>query len=159
MRKYFGAAAVAVFLLAIALALWGGGRDWRDSPVASIPSILIDFNEEQNQTEILVHGMNDFKYTNITMKITNGTNESDIFERTRDHTYYMSCSTTAEMFTLNITVWNKNKGYAFNATVQKASAEEAPTLLTLNEDRNGKIYPVALDTTKLPWKRLMERMK
>ena len=40
-----------------------------------------------------------------------------------------------------------------------AHPEEAPKLLTFYEDRNGKIYPVTLDSTNMPWKRLMERMR
>jgi len=154
MRKYFGAAAVVVFVMAIVLAVWGGNRNLFESPVASIPSILIDYNN--NETEIYIHGMNDYRYTNISMRVTVG-NESH--ERSREDTYFMFYNSTAENFTVNITVWNKNRGYSFNASFQVAHPDEAPKLLSFYENRNEKIYPYILDNTKLPWKRLMERMK
>ena len=154
MRKYFGAAAAVVFILAIVLAVWQGGRDIFKSPVASIPSVLVDSNNDQ--TEILIHGMNDFKYTNMTIRVTTG---NDSFEQTRNDTYFMDFMTPNDTFTVNVTVWNKDRGYSFNASFQVTSPTEATRLLTLYENRNDKIYTYILDDTKLPWKRLMERMR
>jgi hypothetical protein len=159
MRKYFGAAAVVVFLLAIVLAVWQGGRDIFKSPVASIPYLLIDYNSNETgiyETELYIHGMNDFRYSNISMRVTI---ENMSSERTRKDTYFMFFNTTAKNFTVNITVWNKDKGYSFNASFQAATDQEAPKLLTLYEDRGDKIYPYMLDNSNLPWKRLMERMR
>jgi len=154
MRKYFGAAAVAVFMMAIILALWGSNRDMLESPVASIPQILIDYNDDQ--TDIYVHGMYDYKYTNITMQIFVG---DETFERSRENVYSLNYNTSADEFGVNITVWNKKKAYSFNATIKKASPDEAPKLLTLIEHRDNRIYSYTLDNTNLPWKRLMERMQ
>jgi hypothetical protein len=159
MRKYFGVAAVVVFLLAIVLAVWHPGRDIFESPVASIPSILIDYNINETgfcETEIYIHGMNDFRYSNISMRVTT---HNDSFERTREDTYYIFCSTTAENFTVNVTVWNKNRGYSFNASFQVSNTTEATKLLTLYENRNDKIFTYILDDSNLPWKRVMERMR
>ena len=153
MRKYFGVAAVVVFLMALGLALWGG-RDIFESPVASIPSILIDRND--NETEIYVHGLNDFRYTNISLRVIS---DNETFERTREDTYFMFFNSSAENFTINITVWNKNKKYAFNASVLAASPGEDPKVMTLYEDRNDKIYTYTLNNGNLPWKRLMERAR
>ena len=159
MRKYFGVAAVVVFLLAIVLAVWQGGRDIFVSPVASVPSILIDYNFNETgfyETEIYIHGMNDFRYSNISMRWTNKT---ESLERTREDTYFMFFNTPSENFTVNITVWNKDKGYSFNASFQAATDQEAPKLLTLYENRDDKIFTYILDDTNRPWKRLMERMR
>ena len=159
MRKYFGAAAVLVFVMAIVLAVWQGGRDIFESPVASIPSILIDSNINEMgiyETEIYIHGMNDFRYSNMTMRVTTG---NDSFERTREDTYFMFFNTTAETFTVNVTVWNKNKHYAFTGSVQVAPPDEAPRLLTLFEEKRDRISTYTLNTGNLPWKKLMERVR
>lgn len=154
MRKYFGAAAVLVFVMAIVLAVWQGGRDIFELPVASIPSILIDYNNDE--TEIYVHGMNDFRYSNISMRVII---DNTTIERTREDTLFMFYNSSAKDLIVNITVWNKNKAYSFNASIQKASQEEAPTLLKIYEDRDNRIFTYTLDDGMLPWKRLMERMR
>jgi hypothetical protein len=153
MRKYFGVAAVIVFLMALALALWGGVRDIFESPVASVPSILIDHKE--SETEIYVHGMNDFRYTNISLRVTIG---NETFERSREDTYFMYFN-SSENFTVNITVLNKNKKYSFNASVVVAAPEEVPKILTIYEEKNDKIYTYTLNNDNLPWKRLLERTR
>lgn len=154
MRKYFGAAAVVVFGLAIALAVWGGGRDIFESPVSSIPSILIDHHKDE--TDIYVHGMNDFRYTNMSMLVTIG---NTTYERTRPDGLFLYYNTSAENFTINITVWNKNKEYTFNGTVMVADPLDAPTLLTIYEAKKDKVNTMTLTAGNLPWKKFMERVK
>jgi hypothetical protein len=154
MRKYFGVAAVAVFLLALALAVWQGGNDPFVSPVSSIPSILVDYN--LNETEIYVKGLNDFRYTNITLRIS-GENQS--LERSKEKAYFLFYNTSLANFTINVTVWNKNKQYSFNGTVQVAPPNDAPKILTLYEEKRDRINTYTLNTAKLPWKKLMERVR
>ena len=157
MRRYFGIAAVIVFLLAFALALWGGpDKNLFESPFSSIPSILVDYTD--NGTEVYVHGLNDFKYTSISLVASCG---NDTQERTRENgyfLYYVANASWPEM-SLNITVWNVNKEYRFNGTIKVAQPEEAPTLLTIYEAAHGKINTYTLTTTNLPWKKLMERIR
>lgn len=159
MRKYFGAAAVAVFLLTLALAFWQGGKDPFVSPVSSIPSILIDYNINEtgtNETEIFVKGLNDFRYTNMTIRVAGGNQR---FERARDKAYFIYYNTSMANFTINITVWNRNKHYSFNGSVQVAPPDEAPRLLTLYEEKRDRISTYTLNTGNLPWKKLMERVR
>ena len=159
MRKYFGAAALAVFLVALALAFWQGGKDPFVSPVSSIPSLLIDHTINEtggNETEIYIKGLNDFRYTNMTVRLT-GENQS--FERIRQNAYFIYYNTSMTNFTINVTVWNKNKEYTFNGSVQVASPEEAPALLTLYEEKKDRINTYTLHTGNLPWRRLMERVR
>lgn len=144
-----------VFGLAIALAVWGGGRDIFESPVSSIPSILIDHH--QNETEIYVHGMNDFRYTDMNMLVTIG---NTTYERTRTDALFLYYNTnTTENFTINITIWNKNKEYTFNGTVVPADPLDAPTLLTIYEAKKDKVNTISLTAGNLPWKKFMERVK
>jgi hypothetical protein len=154
MRKYFGAAAVAVFLMALALAFWQGGKDPFVSPVSSIPSMLVDYN--LNETEIFIKGLNDFRYTNISVRIS-GENQS--FERTRERAYFIFYNTSLANFTVNVTVWNRNKEYTFNGSVQVAPPDEAPKVLTLYEEKRDRINTYTLNGGNLPWKRLMERVR
>ena len=159
MRKYFGAAAVAVFLVALALAVWQGGKDPFVSPVSSIPSLLIDHTINEagvNETEIYVHGLNDFRYTNMTVRITG---ENQTFERLREQAYFIYYNLSMANFTINVTVWNKNKEYTFNGSVQVAPPDEAPKVLTLYEEKKDRINTYTLNIGNLPWKRLMERVK
>jgi fucose permease len=159
MRKYFGVAAVAVFILALGLAFYQGGNDPFVSPVSSIPSILIDYNLNEtgaNETEIFVKGLNDFRFTNMSLRVTTG---NQTFERARDKAYFMFYNTSVANFTFNIIVWNKNKQYSFNGSLQVASPDEAPKLLTLYEEKRDRINTYVLNTANLPWKKLMERVR
>lgn len=154
MRRYFGAAAVVVFLMALALVIWGGGRDIFESPISSIPSILIDRSD--NETEIFVHGMNDFKYTSMSLVVTSG---NTTYERTRDDTYFIYYNSSAENFTVNISVLNKNKKYEFNGNILVADPSDTSKVLTLNEERKDKVNTYTLTAANLPWKKFMERVR
>jgi len=154
MRKYFGAAAGVVFLLALAFAVWQGGKDPFVSPVSSIPSMLVDYN--LNETEIYVKGFNDFRYTNMTVRVS-GQNQS--FERFKEHAYFIFYDTSLSNFTINITVWNKNKQYTFNGSVQVAHPDDEPMIMTLYEEKRDRINTYTLNTGNLPWRRLMERVR
>jgi hypothetical protein len=153
MRKYFGAAAVLVFLLALVLAVWGG-KDPFISPISSIPSLLIDQNH--NETEIFVKGLNDFRYTNMTITIAG---ENQTYERNREDAYFVYFNTSMANFTVNITVWNRDREYTFNGSVQVASPDESPKLMTLYEEKRDRINTYTLDTGNLPWRKLMERVR
>lgn len=154
MRKYFGAAAVVVFLVALALAIWGGGRNVFESPVASIPSVLID--HDHNDTEFFVHGLNDFKYTNMTITVSNGTSN---FTRFKENAYFIYHNTSMLNFTFNITVWNRDKEYNFNGSVQVHFEDEYPLVLTVWEETHAHINVHALSDSGLPWKKFMERVR
>ncbi len=155
MRKYFGVAAGLVFLGAFALVIWGpGNTNLLESPFSSIPSILVDHSE--NQTAVYVHGLNDFKFTNMSIRISNNTRS---YERTRNNTYFLYCETSDSDFIINVTVWNNHKQYAFNGSVQVAPPDEAPRILTLYEEKKDKTNTYTLDSGSLPWKKLMERIR
>jgi len=154
MRKFFGVAAGLVFLVCIIMAAWRGGQNPFESPVSSIPSVLIDY--AYNETEIYVHGLNDFRYTNLTIIISNGTN---ITERNRENSYFIFTTATHQNFTLNISVINKKKAYAFNGTFQIAPPERPSALLTLYEEKKDRINSYDLSLSNLPWRKMMERVK
>ena len=159
MRKYFGAAAVVVFLGALLLAFWQGGRDPFESPISSIPSILIDYNVNEtaglNETEIFVKGFNDFKYTNMTLRVSDG---NQTYERMKEDAYFIFYNTSLANFTINVTVWNHDREYTFNGSVQVAPPEEAPLRLTLYQEKRDRINTYTLNSGNLPWKKLMERV-
>jgi hypothetical protein len=154
LRKVFGVAAGLVFLVCIILAAWRGGQNPFESPISSIPSLLIDY--AYNETEIFVHGLNDFRYTNLSITISNGTN---ITERSRENSYFIYTTAGFQNFTLNITVMNKKKEYTFNGTIQIAPIEHPAALLTLYEEKKDRINTYDLSQSNLPWRKMMERVK
>ncbi|MBM4249429.1 MAG: hypothetical protein FJ149_08370 [Euryarchaeota archaeon] len=160
MRKYFGAAAGAVFIAALTLAFWQGGRDPFESPVSSIPSILIDHMRDDttglNETEIFVKGLADFRYANMTVRVSDG---NQTFERVRLHAYFIFYNTSLELFTVNVTVWNRDREYTFNGTVEVAPPESAPLVLTLREEERDRTHTHALNSDNLPWRKFMERVQ
>ncbi|MEM2869607.1 MAG: hypothetical protein QW379_04185 [Thermoplasmata archaeon] len=154
MRKYFGAAAALTFFLCLILAFFGGSRNIFESPISSLPSLLIDHYD--NQTEVYVHGLNEFRYTNMTVWVSDGTTE---FMRYRENTYFIYLNTTLTNFTLNVTVWNKKKAYVFQADIRVADPEEFPAHLFIYEKEDGDGTMHVLQKSNLPWKKVMERVK
>jgi len=152
MRKYFGVAAMVVFLLAFALAIWPGGRDMLESPLSSIPSLLIDHND--NETEIYVHGLSDFRFTNMSIHVSGDSAE---YERFKEDAYFVYFNTSLQNFTFNVTVWNRHKHYYFNGSIEVAPPEAAPRIFTLFEEKKDRINIITLNSGNLPWKKLMER--
>ena len=99
-RKYL------VFGIVILLFLMAGCIEEPQSPLSSIPMILIDYIEETEETKVFVHGIDDHLFSNMTIQI----NEESICE---NFTYELHLSTTLEKFMLNITVWHKDKEYEY----------------------------------------------
>ncbi len=153
MRKYFGAAAAVIFVLCFLMAIFGGRRSAFESPMSSLPSIVVD--HFQNETEIYVHGLTEFRFTNMTIWLSDG--ETEIL-RHRENTYFIFLNTSLTHFSLNVSVWSKNKMYGFRADVRVADPDEAPTLLLLHEERGDSVTTHALQKGNLPWKRIMERV-
>ncbi|MGQ9583168.1 MAG: hypothetical protein ACUVV6_06610 [Thermoplasmatota archaeon] len=153
MRRYFGAAAAVTFVLCLVLALFGGRRDTLESPVSSLPSLVID--QYQNETEVFVHGLGDFRFTKMTIWVSDGKTET---VREKEGTYYTYLNTSLSNFTLNVTVWNKNKEYMFRGGVRVADPDEAPTRLVIYEERKDGVTTHVLQAGNLPWKRIMERV-
>jgi hypothetical protein len=155
MRKYFGVAAVVVFLMAFALALWGGpNKGFLESPFSSIPTLHVDYSD--NGTEIYIQGLNDFEYTNMSLHAANDTMS---FGTTKNNAHILYYVTSMENFTMNITVWNGKKEYAFNGSIRVEPAEAWPKVLTLLEEKKDKIQTISINSASLPWKKLMERIR
>jgi hypothetical protein len=113
-------------------------------------------DHSENLTEVYVHGLNDFKFTNMSIRITNTTMS---YDRTKNNTFYLDCETSENDFIFNVTVWNNHKEYAFNGSVQVALPGEAPKILTLYEEKKDRTNTYTLDSGNLPWKKLMERIR
>ena len=154
MRKYLGAAAAVIFLLCVLLALFGGSRNIFESPISSIPSLLIDRYE--NETEIYVHGLSEFRYTNLTIWVSDGATETI---RYKENSYFIFLNTTMANFTINVTVWNKKREYVFHGDIRVADPEEAPAELFIFEKKGDSVTTHALQKSNLPWKKLMERVE
>ena len=148
-------------MICFILAAWRGGQSpLGESPISSIPAVLIDY--ANNETEIFVHGLGDFRYTNLTIRISNEKekdNESRVQERSKESSLFIFHSTRWDNFTLNISVVNKNKQYAFNCTLQIAPPEQPSAVMTIYQDKAGRVTTYVLSPTGLPWKKMLERIK
>jgi hypothetical protein len=79
-------------------------------PLSGIPTIMIDYIEETEETKVYVHGIDDRLFSNITIRI----NDSSIIE---NYTYQLHLSTSLEYFNLYVSVWDKQKGYEYGGNI------------------------------------------
>jgi hypothetical protein len=79
-------------------------------PLSGIPTILIDYIEESEETKVFIHGIDDRLYSNITIRI----NETSVIE---NYTYQLHLSTSLEYFNLYVSVWDKQKEYEYSGNI------------------------------------------
>ena len=109
-----------VVLISISMA---GCTNPPSPPGSEIPMVIIDYvssfkydNVEKNHTIIYVHGLDEIRYENITIKIDNKTVAK------RNHTYSLEHTTNLNKFNLTVDVYhnnnNKERYFNFNATFE-----------------------------------------
>ena len=106
-----------VVLISISMA---GCTNPPSPPGSEIPMVIIDYvssfnydNVDENHTIIYVHGLDDVKYENITIKINNKTVAK------RNHTYSLEHNTNLKKFNLTVDVYHNGhdeRYFNFNAT-------------------------------------------
>ena len=79
-------------------------------PLSGIPTILIDYIEEAEETKVFLHGIDDRLYSNITIRI----NDTSV---TENYTYQLHMSTSFEYFILYVSVWDKQKEYEYSGNI------------------------------------------
>lgn len=86
-------------------------------PGSEIPMVIVDYvpshkydNVDENHTIIYVHGLDEIRYKNITLKINNKTIQK------RNHTYSAEITTNLTEFKLVIDIYHYKKHFNFNAT-------------------------------------------
>ena len=103
-RKYVGLGFVLLLYLSV------GCTNGPQSPISTIPTILIDHIDDTEETKVFVHGVEDHLFSNITIWI----NEEGI---TENFTYELHTSTYLQNFELNVLVWDKEKQYEYTGNI------------------------------------------
>ncbi|UCE37178.1 MAG: hypothetical protein JSW00_17140 [Thermoplasmata archaeon] len=80
-------------------------------PLSGIPTILIDYIEETEETKIFIRGIDDRLFSNITIRIKDESLEEN-------YTYESHMSTSLEAFLLHVSVWDKQKEYEYKGTIR-----------------------------------------
>lgn len=111
MGKYYGLGIVII------LSLFAGCNSGPQSPLSTIPMILIDHIEENGETKVFVHGIDDHLFSNITLQI----NEKTL---TENLTYELHIPTFLKEFMLNVTVWDALKHYEYTGNFTLLSEDE-----------------------------------
>lgn len=113
-------------------------------PLSGIPTILIDFIEETEETKVFVQGIDDRLFSNITIEI----NDTSV---TENYTYQLHISTSLEYFNLYVSVWDKEKEYEYsgNITLYDDNGDIKMQIKETGEDKYEK--------ESFPHKIIMER--
>lgn len=114
------------------------------SPVSSIPMILVDHIQETEETKVYVQGLDDHRFSNITIQI-NGLNV------TENLTYALHLSTSLTEFALNVTVWDEIKEYEYRGNLSILREDDQVTL-QIEDQKHDDIIE-----RSLPYTTIMER--
>ncbi|MFW6072283.1 MAG: hypothetical protein ACOC6U_02150 [Thermoplasmatota archaeon] len=86
-------------------------------PGSEIPMVVVDYipsnrydNIDENNSIIYVHGLDEVRYQNITIKVNNKT------LKTRNHTYSLEVITNLTSFELEVDVYHYDKRFDYRAT-------------------------------------------
>ncbi len=129
--------------IVLLLSLFVGCTNGPESPLSTIPMILIDHIEETEETKVFVHGIDDTLFSNITIQIN-----EDI--STENFTYELHMSTSLEKFMLNISVWDKKKQYEYTGNFTLLSDDEIKMEIEDIRDKD----PIEVN---IPYTIIMER--
>lgn len=135
--KYLSLSVIFFFLLLT-------GCTENQPPLSGIPTVLIDYIEETEETKVFVHGIDDRLYSNITIRI----NDTSV---TENYTYQLHLSTSLEYFSLHVSVWDKQKEYEYrgNITLYDDKGEIKMQIKETGENKDVK--------ESFPHKIIMER--
>jgi hypothetical protein len=141
MRRKLSSVGIVLFLVLVAGCIGGP-----DSPLSTIPTILIDHIEDTQETKVYVQGIENTLFGNITIQINDGTLREN-------HTYSLHMSTKLNKFALNVTVWFKLKEYQYTGNIT-ISEEDNEIELEILDDRHDN--PIKRTP---PYTIIMERRK
>lgn len=141
MQRELSSVGMVLFLVLVA-----GCIEGPDSPLSTIPTILIDYIEDTEETKIFVQGIENTRYGNITIQVNNETiREND--------TYSLHMSTKIHKFALNVSVWFKLKEYEYTGNITVVEKDEQISLEIEDTDHDNPIK------RSLPYTKIMERKK
>jgi hypothetical protein len=141
MQRELSSIGIVLFLVLIA-----GCIEGPDSPLSTIPTILIDHIEDTQETKVYVQGIENTLFGNITMQINNETAQEN-------NTYSLHISTELRKFTLNVTVWFKLKEYEYSGNITLVEEDEELSLEIEDARHDNPIK------RSLPYTTFMERKK
>ena len=110
-------------------------------PMSRMPKVIIDHVEQDDVFAVYVHGMSDYRYDRIEIRIDNESVYS------MNHTFQGAALTNLTSFTLNITVIDlPNEGtdidtYYYNATVNLVSR------MAFTVEEHGTMHEIDLEQT------------
>ncbi|UCF08025.1 MAG: hypothetical protein JSW28_10360 [Thermoplasmata archaeon] len=130
--------------LVLLLCFFAGCTNGPPSPLSSIPMLLIDHIEENKETKVYVHGLDDYRFSNITIQINNVT-------ATENFTYALHLTTILDRFILNVSVWDDLKQYEYAANLTILTEDNEITLQIEDERHDDTIE------RSLPYTLIMER--
>ena len=116
-----------------------------DSPFGSRPTLLVDYIPEVNESLLLVKGVGDHLYSNISIQINDGP------PTVRNYTYMLEVHTMLTSFTTNITVWDDDDQYFYSLNL--TFHPEKDQIEYMDSDHSD---PVKRD---LPFNKLLERIE
>ncbi len=103
-------------------------------PGSEIPMVVVDYvsserydNVDDNHTIIYVHGLDEIRYKNITIKINNKTVQR------RNHTYSAEITTNLTEFELVVDVHHYKKHFNYNATFKISEKKKIMYKITYSD--------------------------
>ncbi len=141
MQRELSSISIVLFLVLVA-----GCIEGPDSPLSTIPTILINHVEETEETKIFIQGIENTFFGNITIQINNETVREN-------NTYSLHHATDLTRFVLNVTVWFKLKEYEYHGNISLLE-EDGELELEIEDERHDN--PIK---RSLPYTFIMERKK
>lgn len=139
-RMKSGYIIVAVILISVTLA---GCSEPPSSPVSEMPKVVIDNEgkpQQQNSTIIFIHGMDEVRYSNISLHINS---EEVLF---KNETFCAEYRTNLTEFNLTVDIWFEKTWYNFNATLNMSEKKDVAYKITYYD---GDTKEIKLD--QLPY--------
>ncbi len=118
-----------LFSTVLLVSLFAGCDNPPESPISTIPKILIDHIEETEEIKVFVHGIDDHLFSNISIQI-------DEVRITENFTYELHASTLQENFELMVSVWDKQKHYEYSSNITVFEDDDEIKMEVLGTDNN-----------------------
>lgn len=117
--------------------------------IATVPQILVDVSDEG--VIIYVHGISDYKYSNMSAVVKAGNESQGLVE---NESYALYFTIEYKNFTINITVWDNDKHYVYQGLI---GVEDV--YLYIEEYRSEGTKKVKVDIDTLPYKSMLWEVK
>jgi len=124
-------------------------------PGSEIPMVVVDYvdsnkysNINENHSIIYVHGLDEIRYKNISIKINNKT----VLSKT--HTYSSEVTTNLTKFELNIKVVHYEKSFIYNATFEMSEKKDVMYKITYPDQNTNEV-----DIDDLPYSEKLDQVE